>query len=39
MDTEFIKVLDIVIDEPSQNEEHSIEVQMPFIKTGSRVQG
>jgi len=32
MDTEFIKVLDIVIDEPSQNEEHSIEVQMPFIK-------
>ncbi|MFZ0004828.1 MAG: AmmeMemoRadiSam system protein B [Methanoregula sp.] len=32
VDTEFIEVLDIVIDEPSQNEEHSIEVQMPFIK-------
>jgi AmmeMemoRadiSam system protein B len=32
VDTEFIEALDIVIDEPSQKEEHSIEVQMPFIK-------
>jgi len=31
-DTEFIGALDIGIDEPSQEEEHSIEVQMPFIK-------
>ena len=31
-DTEFIGALDIGIDEPSHEEEHSIEVQMPFIK-------
>ncbi len=31
-DTEFIDALDIAIDEPSHKEEHSIEVQMPFIK-------
>jgi hypothetical protein len=31
-DAEFIGALDIGIDEPSHEEEHSIEVQMPFIK-------
>ena len=31
-DTEFIGALDIGIDEASHVEEHSIEVQMPFIK-------
>ncbi|HVP97507.1 AmmeMemoRadiSam system protein B [Methanoregula sp.] len=31
-DTEFAEKLDIPVDEPSHAEEHSIEVQMPFIK-------
>jgi len=31
-DTEFVGALDIPVDEPSHAEEHSIEVQMPFIK-------
>lgn len=31
-DTEFIGALDIEVDEPSHAEEHSVEVQMPFIK-------
>jgi len=31
-DTEFLEALDMVVDEPSHAGEHSIEVQMPFIK-------
>ncbi len=32
VDTEFVDALDIAIDELSHRSEHSIEVQMPFIK-------
>lgn len=31
-DTEFVEALDIETDESSQRDEHSLEVQMPFIK-------
>ncbi len=31
-DSDFVKELDIEVDEVSQREEHSIEVQLPFIK-------
>ena len=32
IDTEFVESLDMEIDELSQRDEHSLEVQMPFIK-------
>ena len=32
IDAEFIDALDIPVDEPSHEEEHSIEVQLPFIR-------
>ncbi len=32
VDVEYVKALDIVVDEVSHQDEHSLEVQMPFLK-------